>query len=74
MGFVTFRSRKVVHMINEAALELRRFADEVHRMAYEVPAGVGEHSLLRLARRMHAEADKWLRSSPMARTSCPPWD
>jgi hypothetical protein len=61
-------------MPEEAALELRKFAAEVRCLAYELPAGVGEHTLLQLSQRMHSEADRWLRRSPMARTTCPPWD
>jgi hypothetical protein len=58
-------------MTEPVAVELRKFAAEVHLMAYVVPAGQGEYALLQLAQRMHAEADRHLRHSPMSSTQLP---
>ena len=38
--------------------DLRNYAVELHQLAYTLPAGVGEHDLLRLSGRMRATADQ----------------
>jgi hypothetical protein len=38
--------------------DLRNYAVEIHRLAYTLPGGVGEHDLLGLSGRMRATADE----------------
>jgi hypothetical protein len=41
--------------------ELRTCAVELRQLAYSMPNGVGENSLLQLSARMHAAADQVIR-------------
>ena len=38
--------------------DLRNYAVEIHRLAYTLPGGMGEHDLLGLSGRMRATADE----------------
>ena len=44
--------------------DLRNYAVELWRLAYNLPNGVGEHDLLRLSGRMRATADQVERQQP----------
>lgn len=48
-------------MSERVALKMRQFAVEVHRLAYQVPAGQGEYALLQLSQQMREAADEVLR-------------
>ncbi|WP_167380193.1 hypothetical protein [Mycobacterium scrofulaceum] len=41
--------------------DLRNYAVELRQLAYTLPLGVGEHSLLQLSDRMRAAADQVIR-------------
>lgn len=41
--------------------ELRNYAVELRQLAYTLPQGIGEHSLLQLSDRMHAAAEQVVR-------------
>jgi hypothetical protein len=41
--------------------ELRNYAVELRQLAYTLPNGVGEHSLLQLSDRMHAASEQIVR-------------
>jgi hypothetical protein len=41
--------------------ELRNYAVELRQLAYTLPHGVGEHSLLQLSDRMHAASEQAVR-------------
>jgi hypothetical protein len=41
--------------------DLRNYAVELRQLAYTLPQGVGEHSLLQLSDRMRAAADQMVR-------------
>ncbi len=44
--------------VPERVAQLCESAAEVHKIAYEVPSGIGEYALLQLSERMTAEADR----------------
>jgi hypothetical protein len=58
-------------MPERVAKVLAEYANEVRKLAYSLPDGVGENDALRLSEQMAHDAELWLDPSPAARTSLP---